>query len=106
MMVSMIELPIATKDGTFVAHYSEKGLAGLDFPERANGRVISGNPRTQVEVLRWHRITSEALKSVLAGREPKAFPPLDPQGTEFQQKVWAVLRRIAMGKTKSYGEVA
>lgn len=102
----MIELPIATKDGQFLAHYSVKGLAALDFPQRANGRVISGNPKTPVEVLRWHRVTSDALKSLLAGREPKEFPPLDPQGTEFQKSVWAVMRKIAMGKTKSYGEVA
>lgn len=106
MATPLIELPIATKDGQFVAHYSAKGLVALDFPHKANGRVVSGNPQTPVEVLRWHRVTSEALKSALAGREPKEFPPLDPQGTEFQKSVWAVMRAIALGKTKSYGEVA
>lgn len=32
--------------------------------------------------------------------------PLAPHGTEFQQKVWMELRRIAYGKTASYKEIA
>jgi AraC family transcriptional regulator of adaptative response/methylated-DNA-[protein]-cysteine methyltransferase len=32
--------------------------------------------------------------------------PLDIQGTAFQQKVWAALRRIPAGRTASYGEIA
>ena len=47
-----------------------------------------------------------ALKSILAGREPKKFPPLDLAGTEFQKKVWRALRKIGPGRTKSYGEIA
>jgi O-6-methylguanine DNA methyltransferase len=106
MKAPLIELPIATKDGQFVAHYSEKGLAALDFPGRSNSRVISGNPKTPVEILRWHRTTSEALKKVLAGSEPKELPPLDASGTAFQKSVWTVMRKIGLGKTKNYGEVA
>ena len=37
-----IELPIATRDGQFIARYSEKGLAGLDFPKV--GRACSREP--------------------------------------------------------------
>ncbi|VEB41545.1 Methylated-DNA--protein-cysteine methyltransferase, constitutive [Chromobacterium violaceum] len=32
--------------------------------------------------------------------------PLAPQGTPFQQKVWAALRDIPYGRTVSYGELA
>jgi O-6-methylguanine DNA methyltransferase len=47
------------------------------------------------------------LKNVLAGREPKNFPPLDLSGgTMFQQNVWRALRKISRGKTCSYGEIA
>ena len=101
-----IELPITTKDGQFIAHYSGKGLAGLDFPGRHKGRVVSANPKTPVEVLRWHRTTSDALKRILAGSKPKDFPPLDLQGTTFQKSVWTIMIKISIGKTKSYGEVA
>src|SRR5690606_10896038 len=29
-----------------------------------------------------------------------------PRGSEFQQQVWAALRRIPFGETRSYGEIA
>jgi AraC family transcriptional regulator of adaptative response/methylated-DNA-[protein]-cysteine methyltransferase len=32
--------------------------------------------------------------------------PLDVQGTAFQQRVWAALRKIPVGKTSNYTEVA
>ena len=32
--------------------------------------------------------------------------PLDIQGTVFQQKVWAILREIKPGRTKSYSDIA
>lgn len=32
--------------------------------------------------------------------------PLDPGGTDFQQRVWRALREIPLGKTLSYAEVA
>lgn len=32
--------------------------------------------------------------------------PIDPAGTPFQQQVWQELRRIPLGETRSYGELA
>lgn len=32
--------------------------------------------------------------------------PLEPQGTEFQKKVWKALQTIPYGETRSYGEIA
>lgn len=32
--------------------------------------------------------------------------PLDPRGTRFQHKVWQALRKIPMGSTSSYMEIA
>jgi O-6-methylguanine DNA methyltransferase len=106
MKTALSELPVATRDGIFLAHYSEKGLAGLDFPSKRNGRVISSNPKATAPILRWHRITARALKKILAGNEPEKFPPLDLAGTAFQKSVWNALRKISLGKTKSYGEIA
>jgi O-6-methylguanine DNA methyltransferase len=122
MKVNLLELPIATADGEFTAHYSEKGLAGLNFPKQSNRRrrgdesQISRAARDLVrdssshppqdKILRWHRATTKALKAILAGREPKEFPPLDLTGTDFQKSVWSAMRKISPGKTKSYGEIA
>ena len=118
----LIELPILTSDGEFTAHYSEKGLAGLDFPNASHRRrrgdesLISpasgasdgdsSRRLLQVKIRRWHRATTDALKKTLAGREPEDFPPLDMVGTEFQKSVWSAMRKISSGKTKSYGEIA
>lgn len=42
----------------------------------------------------------------LAERPPAANIPLDIQGTAFQQRVWAELRHIPRGETRSYAEIA
>jgi len=34
------------------------------------------------------------------------LPPLDVQGTVFQQRVWGALREIPVGSTASYAEIA
>lgn len=129
MKTVLVEMPVATPDGEFIARYSEKGLAELSFPKvgRASSRAVSSRRRgneslaslasggtdrdslrrlLQIKISAWHRLTEAALKQVLAGRAPKKFPPLDMAGTEFQQSVWNALRKIAPGQTKSYGEIA
>ncbi|MDD5138651.1 MAG: methylated-DNA--[protein]-cysteine S-methyltransferase [Verrucomicrobiales bacterium] len=121
MKNNIVELPVATADGEFIARYSENGLAELNFPKSdrrrrgdeslispAAGDLVRDSSRRllQVKIRRWHRITSTALKAILTGREPKEFPPLDMAGTAFQKSVWNALRKISPGKTKSYGEIA
>ena len=123
-------LSIRTPDGQFIARYSAKGLAELNFPKVGSARCAVGRRRrgneTQIflassksardssrrllqipaQILRWHRATAAGLKSSLAGRKPKNLPPLDLAGTEFQKSVWNALRKISIGRTKSYGEIA
>jgi O-6-methylguanine DNA methyltransferase len=108
MKNELIEIPAVTRDGNFIARYSEKGLAELSFPN-PKGFVApkrSEGGRIPAKIRNWHRVTEAALKNVLAGRAPKKFPPLDLAGTDFQKSVWNALRKISSGKTKSYGEVA
>lgn len=102
-----ITLTIATDTGRFVARYSEQGLAELNFPSagRASSRTVE--PKAVPATIRhWHQATESALKNILAGRSPKKFPPLAPAGTEFQKSVWNAMRKISLGRTKSYGEIA
>ena len=40
------------------------------------------------------------------GENPDFTPPLNPQGTPFQQKVWRELLTIPYGQTTSYGAIA
>jgi len=103
----LVTLPVATADGVFIAHYSDRGLAGLDFPVQGsdrNARVLSGNVKVSAQVIRWHRLASQALKAALAGSKARDLPPLDwTDGTDFQQAVWREMLKLAPGETISYG---
>lgn len=47
-----------------------------------------------------------ALKAHLEGAEPHLDLPLDVRATAFQCRVWALLRAIPYGQTRSYGQIA
>lgn len=55
------------------------------------------------------RKVAQALPQVIAlveGRRAAIDLPLDPVGTEFQQRVWRALRAIPAGSTASYSDIA
>lgn len=102
-----IQIPIVTRDGQFIARYSEKGLAGLDFPSARDAKTKSTIGDVPAQVANWHRATAAALQRALEGEPPEILPPLDlSAGTEFQQRVWQAMRQIRTGQTRSYGEIA
>ena len=97
---------IQTADGTFTAHFSGSGLAGLDFPTDATVSPMATNELPS-PWNSWLRLTERALRQALAGKTPGRLPPLDlSSGTEFQRCVWNALRKIPSGQTKSYAQVA
>jgi O-6-methylguanine DNA methyltransferase len=102
------KIVIPTSEGGFTAHYSQKGLASLDFPTgKSSAQSHAETSDIPAQIRRWHRLTTDALTDALAGRAPRVLPPLDlSAGTEFQRRVWSALRRIASGRTRSYAEVA
>ena len=110
MDAPFVTLTISTDAGRFVARYSAKGLAELNFP--ANGRASlpvgqDAQQRAPAIIRNWHQTTEAALKSILAGHSPKKFPPLDWAGKAKSQKaVWRAMLKIPVGRTKSYGEMA
>lgn len=103
---TFVWLSFPTGEGEFVAQYSTHGLAALRFPSKQS--VISENSgEISAAVRRWHRLTTAAVKAILAGRAPAELPPLDlSAGTKFQQSVWAGMGEIKFGQTQSYGELA
>ena len=46
------------------------------------------------------------LQQYFAGNIPNDFPPMNPNGTPFQQRVWKQLLQIPYGETVTYGELA
>ena len=82
---------------------SSAGLAGLWIAGQAHHPVaLDALPEEAQHP--WFLAAQQALQ---AWREvDSAAAPLDPQGTAFQQAVWRLLRGIARGSTRSYGELA
>src|SRR5687768_5410747 len=103
---SLTSASIETASGSFTAHFSECGLAELDFP-KARSTPTSSIESLPPAIAEWRSLTSNAVNAILSGRPPEAIPPLDIRiGSDFQRRVWNALREIPMGQTKTYGEIA
>lgn len=98
---------IDTPAGRFIAHFSSRGLARLEFPRRY-AQVPALKPESfSRELRKWISQTESAILAILGGQEPAALPPLDlTAGTNFQRKVWQALQGIRMGQTKGYAQIA
>ncbi len=106
---------LRTPLGPMVAGATEEALLLLEFADRRGlpGQLRALARRTDCVFAPG----SSPLLDDLAGRleayfagEPDALErdplPLELPGTDFQRAVWAALRSIPRGRTRSYGEVA
>ncbi|PYE84122.1 bifunctional transcriptional activator/DNA repair enzyme AdaA [Pseudoroseicyclus aestuarii] len=108
MAADWIDTPL----GPMIAVASDHALHLLEFTDRkalptelrdlaasAGGRMALGRRAAH------DRIAAE-LARYFEGEEGGFATPLAPLGTAFQRQVWAALRAIPAGETRSYGEVA
>ncbi len=86
---------------TLVAH--DGALAGLYFAEHTR-RPDPGSFGHRDEAGFGPAI--EQLDEYFRGERTRFELPLAPAGTAFQQRVWALLRRIPYGQTRTYGQLA
>ncbi|MGH9505986.1 MAG: methylated-DNA--[protein]-cysteine S-methyltransferase [Terriglobales bacterium] len=95
----------------------EQGLRRIEFPPRkgqSGGRRAARETAAETAwfgaaspaARRILRATRRQLEEYFAGRRKHFDLPLAPEGTEFQLRVWAELRKIPWGETISYGELA
>lgn len=84
--------------GTIILVSDGTSLTALDFGQSQDVKDQQDLP-IFVETRRW-------LDLYFSGKKPDFIPPLKPQGTPFQQKVWRELLNIPYGATVSYGEMA
>ena len=103
--VSIGYVAAATSLGPMLLAATEKGICRLAFHESADDLrqrfpaaelVEGGIPAALVE---------QVIAVIEAGATADAVP-LDTGGTPFQQRVWAQLRAIPKGETRSYAEIA
>ncbi len=108
LLVTRIPTPL----GPMVACATDEALCLLEFDDR---RMLE----TQLKRLRHHfnahfmpgvngvlESTAAELERYFAGRLTEFTIPLDARGTPFQEVVWARLRAIPAGQTRSYKGVA
>ncbi|CAN5167871.1 methylated-DNA--[protein]-cysteine S-methyltransferase [soil metagenome] len=84
---------------------SDKGLAAVLWEDDDPARVKIGD-RVEHDT---HPVLVEArrqLGTYFAGGSDGFTLPLDFRGTAFQRDVWAALRTIPFGETRSYGDIA
>ena len=89
---------LATPVGPLTLTATERALTAVDFGA-ADGLPAAAWPPV------LHRAAQE-LGEYFAGRRTVFTVPLAPQGTPFQQEVWAALQRIPYGTTCSYADLA
>ena len=86
---------------------SPVGPLTLTGTDRALARVAFGDVREGMDapspVLEQ---TARELEEYFAGRRREFTVPLEPEGTDFQRKVWAALEEIPYGTTASYKDIA
>lgn len=103
-----IETPI----GTMIACADENGICLLEFSDRKALVTELKQIATHLDanILQGENIHFEKLESELTeyfkGNLTDFTVPLTPVGTDFQKKVWEVLREIPYGSTRTYQQQA
>ncbi len=99
---------ILTPLGPMLAGATEQGICLLEFTDRRmletqltrlqkrlNAKALPGDSR-------FFPLLEGQLQAYFAGKRTEFDLPLITAGTEFQQRVWAALRTIPSGETRSY----
>ncbi|WP_341711919.1 bifunctional DNA-binding transcriptional regulator/O6-methylguanine-DNA methyltransferase Ada [Erythrobacter sp.] len=99
---------VDTSLGAMLVAATEKGVCCLSFNE---GEEELRERFPNAELVRGADVFRQLFEMVTAAVEQPihattADIPLDVKGTAFQQRVWAALREIPAGETRSYGELA
>lgn len=104
MNPALAQTHIDSPFGRLLARRTALGLSELHFPD--------GRPPAQALDLPeepdhpWFAQTGALLAHWPRLRADPALPPLDPQGTPFQLRVWQLLREIPRGAHSCYGALA
>lgn len=90
------KLKLVASSNALVAVLWEQGR-----PNRVKLDEMKFDPRHRVLIE-----TERQLTEYFSGTRTEFDLPLQPEGSEFQKKVWQALREIPFGKTRSYLDLA
>jgi AraC family transcriptional regulator of adaptative response/methylated-DNA-[protein]-cysteine methyltransferase len=94
----------ATRFGPLLVAATERGLCHIGF-DSSPERLQADYPRAELV----EEPDAPLITAALAAIEDPALAerlPVDVPGTAFQQRVWAELRKIPPGETRSYLDIA
>ena len=95
-----------------IFHYNTRiGKIGIEENGTAIKKIYFINNDVQEEIIEKNEtvLLKEAIRELneyLDGKRTSFDLQLEPQGTEFQKRVWQALKEIPFGETRSYGEIA
>ena len=89
------EITLVAEDGALTGCYMELHRRGTDDEDRLGARDDDSLSAAVAQ-----------LTEYFAGERTEFTLPLAPHGDEFQLRVWALLREIPYGQTRSYGDLA
>lgn len=99
LYTQMIEAPF----GPLQCAVNEAGeVVSIDFVTSRGPRPLDG---AVVDPRRLERLALQ-LREFFEGSRTEFDLPLSSRGTDFQKRVWAELRKIPFGATRSYQEIA
>ena len=81
-------------------------LTELRFPKPQEEPKTEAQKHPDNQAIPVFKETRRWLDLYFNGKKPDFVPPLKPQGTPFQQKVWHELLKIPYGETTTYGTIA
>jgi AraC family transcriptional regulator of adaptative response/methylated-DNA-[protein]-cysteine methyltransferase len=96
--------------GDFLAASSDRGLVAFEFTD--GGAAILDSLRDRFPAVSFEE-DHDGLAEIIGGLEALVDHPgtdpgiaLDPRGSDYQIRVWSLLREIPAGETTSYGALA
>jgi AraC family transcriptional regulator, regulatory protein of adaptative response / methylated-DNA-[protein]-cysteine methyltransferase len=96
--------------GDFVVAASDQGVTALEFVESGGSPADALRHRYPDAVLEEDSAglfeTAEQLASMMEHPEQRPDVSLDIRGSDYEKRVWDLLRGIPAGETVSYGEIA
>jgi O-6-methylguanine DNA methyltransferase len=112
--MSLAQRSLRTPIGVLRVTASERGVTNIDRVATKSNRVARqssqrgrqsaqrGTPAAQRQADRAVR----ELREYFAGKRTRFTVPVQLEGTPFQERAWATMRKIPFGRTMSYAEQA
>ena len=94
----MSVLFISTPFTNLKLQFSDRFLLAVDFDAEMPARQDSSNHLMEK--------AGQQLQAYLRSADQSFDLPLSPAGTDFQQRVWSLLRQIPAGSVRTYGNIA